>query len=156
MVFLRLVAACAAALCLCAPATAMTDGPAPLDFVWPVDGTITSPFGNDNGRWHPGLDIGMLRSLIVRAAAAGVVTKVGTPAGLAGYGNIVVVQMWPGFEAVYAHLSSWHVRVGESILAGEPIAIAGCTGWCTGTHLHFELREAARPVNPLSFLAASS
>jgi murein DD-endopeptidase MepM/ murein hydrolase activator NlpD len=156
MALLRLLAAYAVALWFVAPAAAMTDGPMQFDFVWPADGTITSPFGNDNGRWHPGLDIGMLRSLTVRAAATGVVTQVGMPAGYDGYGNVVVVRMWSGFEAIYAHLSSWHVRVGESVFAGEPIAVAGCTGWCTGTHLHFELRQATRPVNPLFFLRVTS
>jgi murein DD-endopeptidase MepM/ murein hydrolase activator NlpD len=149
---LRLVAACAVALWLCASASAMTDGWRSPGFVWPADGTITSPFGNDNGRWHPGLDIGMLRSLTVRAAASGVVTEVGTPPGYAGYGNVVVVRLWPGFETMYAHLSSWQVRLGETVFAGEPIAVAGCTGWCTGTHLHFELRQFARPVDPLAYL----
>ena len=150
---LRLVAACAVALCFAAPAAAMTDTPMlQVDFVWPANGPITSPFGNDNGRWHPGLDIGMLRSLTIRAAAPGIVTDVGVPPGYAGYGNVVVVRIWPGFDALYAHLSSWHVHVGESVFAGEPIAVAGCTGWCTGTHLHFELRQSARPVNPLQFL----
>ena len=140
------------ALCVCAPAQAMTDGPTQLAFVWPAQGTITSPFGNDNGRWHPGLDIGTLRSLTIRAAASGVVTSVGTPPGYAGYGNVVTVRMARGFEALYAHLSSWHVRVGTHVTADEPIAVAGCTGWCTGTHLHFELRENGSPVSPLLFL----
>jgi murein DD-endopeptidase MepM/ murein hydrolase activator NlpD len=152
MVALRWSAALTAALVFCTPASAMTDGPTPVQFVWPADGTITSPFGNDRGRWHPGLDIGMLRSLTVRAAAPGVVAEVGVPPGYDGYGNVLVVRMWPGFEALYAHLSSWQVRVGETVFAGEPIAVAGCTGWCTGTHLHFELREAEQPVDPLPFL----
>jgi murein DD-endopeptidase MepM/ murein hydrolase activator NlpD len=145
-------AACCTALFFCASASAMTDAPLKIDFVWPADGTITSPFGSDFGRWHPGLDIGMLRSLTVRAAAPGVVTQVGTPYGYDGYGNVVVVRMSPGFDALYAHLALWHVRVGENVFGGEPIAVAGCTGWCTGTHLHFELREAARPVDPTPFL----
>ncbi|MDX6411514.1 MAG: hypothetical protein QOE91_1030, partial [Gaiellaceae bacterium] len=50
----RVVIAALAALCLCAPASAHTDGARQLAFVWPADGTVTSPFGNDNGRWHPG------------------------------------------------------------------------------------------------------
>jgi murein DD-endopeptidase MepM/ murein hydrolase activator NlpD len=141
-----------AALCFCTPAAAKTDGPAQLGFVWPAEGSITSPFGNDNGRWHPGLDIGILRSLTVRAAAPGVVKQVGMPVGYEGYGNVVLVQMAPGFEALYAHLSSWHVRVGEQVVAGEPIGIAGCTGWCTGTHLHFELRDHGSPIDPLLWL----
>jgi murein DD-endopeptidase MepM/ murein hydrolase activator NlpD len=156
MRLLRLLAASAVALTFVPTASAMTDGPMEFGFVWPADGTVTSPFGDDNGRWHPGLDIGMLRSLTVRAAASGVVTEVGTPAGYDGYGNVVVVRMWPGFDAIYAHLSSWHVHVGELVLGGEPIAIAGCTGWCTGTHLHFELREATQPVNPLWFLPSAT
>jgi murein DD-endopeptidase MepM/ murein hydrolase activator NlpD len=149
---LRLVAAFVAALAFCASASAMTDGPVQLGFVWPVQGTITSPFGNDNGRRHPGLDIGSLRSLTVRASATGVVKEVGTPVGFDGYGNIVLVHVAPGFDALYAHLSSWGVHVGEHVLADEPIGVAGCTGWCTGTHLHFELREAGRPVDPLYYL----
>jgi murein DD-endopeptidase MepM/ murein hydrolase activator NlpD len=148
----RALLAALAALCMCAPAQAMRDGPAQLQFVWPAQGTITSPFGNDNGRWHPGLDIGILRSLTVRAAASGVVTEVGTPVGYEGYGNVVIVRMAPGFDALYAHLSSWHVHVGARVVPDEPIAVAGCTGWCTGTHLHFELRENGRPVSPLRFL----
>lgn len=148
----RRVLAAVAALCVCAPAQAKTDGPTQLPFVWPAQGTITSPFGNDHGRWHPGLDIGILRSLTIRASAPGVVTGVGTPPGYMGYGNLVIVRMAPGFDALYAHLSSWRVRVGAHVTADEPIAVAGCTGWCTGTHLHFELRESGRPVNPLRFL----
>jgi murein DD-endopeptidase MepM/ murein hydrolase activator NlpD len=149
---LRLVAAFVAALGFCTSASAMTDGPTQLGFVWPAEGTITSPFGDDNGRWHPGLDVGILRSLTVRAAAPGVVTDVGTPVGYEGYGNVVIVRIAPGFDALYAHLASWHVRVGDVVIADEPIAVAGCTGWCTGTHLHFELRERGRAVNPLLYL----
>ena len=141
-----------ASLCACAPAQAKTDGPSQLQFVWPAQGTITSPFGNDNGRWHPGLDIGTLRSLTVRAAADGIVTRVGMQPGYDGYGNVVVVRMARGFDALYAHLAAWHVRVGWHVSANEPIAVAGCTGWCTGTHLHFELREWGSPVSPLEFL----
>ena len=119
--------------------------------VWPAVGTITSPFGRDHYRWHPGIDIGMLRSLTVRAAQGGVVEQVGEPAGFSGYGNIVEVKAGP-YEELYAHLSSWHVRVGQRLSAGEPIAIAGCTGSCTGTHLHFEVRYRGHAVSP--FLTA--
>ena len=148
----RALAAALCALVFCAPASAMTDGPAQLGFVWPANGTITSPFGYAEGRWHPGLDIGILRSLSVRAAAPGVVTSVGTPVGYEGYGNVVIVRMAPGFDALYAHLSSWRVHVGEFVVADEPLGVAGCTGWCTGTHLHFELRQFGLPVDPLHFL----
>ncbi|HEV2592669.1 MAG TPA: M23 family metallopeptidase [Gaiellaceae bacterium] len=115
--------------------------------VWPANGTITSPFGRDGYRWHPGIDIGTLRSLTVRAAQGGVVDKVGEPAGFSGYGNVVEVKAGP-YEELYAHLSSFHVSVGQVVTAGEPIAIAGCTGSCTGTHLHFEVRYHDEAVSP--------
>ena len=151
----RLIAVAAAALALCVPATAWahTDSPRQLTLAWPAQGTVTSPFGDDNGRWHPGLDIGILRSLEVTAAAPGVVTEVGEPAGFDGYGNIVEVDLGGGFEALYAHLASWSVRVGEPVWAGEHLGEAGCTGWCTGTHLHFELREDGTAVDPTALMS---
>jgi murein DD-endopeptidase MepM/ murein hydrolase activator NlpD len=114
---------------------------------WPAEGTVTTPFSSV----HPGLDIGILRSLVVRAAQPGTVVAVGQPRGFEGYGNIVEIADGRGFTSLYAHLSDWRVRVGEPVLQGQWIGTAGCTGWCTGTHLHFEMRLRGRPVNPLRF-----
>jgi murein DD-endopeptidase MepM/ murein hydrolase activator NlpD len=125
--------------------------PAPAWSVWPASGTVTSPFGDDAGRWHPGIDIGILRSLEVRAASPGRVIAVGERAGFEGYGNVVQVALGGGYMALYAHLAAWSVRVGDEIEAGQLIATAGCTGSCTGTHLHFELRRGDRPVDPMRF-----
>ncbi len=119
--------------------------------VWPANGIVTAPFGDDAGRWHPGIDIGILRSLEVRAASPGRVIAVGEPRGFEGYGNIVQVALGGGYTALYAHLAAWRVRVGEEVEAGQPIATAGCSGSCTGTHLHFELRLGDGPVNPMRF-----
>jgi murein DD-endopeptidase MepM/ murein hydrolase activator NlpD len=115
--------------------------------VWPAQGVITSPFGRDGYRWHPGIDIGSLRSLTVRAAQSGVVENVGEPAGYEGYGNIVEVKAGP-YDEIYAHLAAWKVKVGQLLRAGQPIATAGCTGSCTGTHLHFEVRYRGEAVSP--------
>ena len=70
---------CAVLLALVFPAaaTAHTDAGWQVSLRWPAEGTVTSPFGPDGARWHPGLDIGVLRSLDVRAAAEGVLTTVG-------------------------------------------------------------------------------
>jgi murein DD-endopeptidase MepM/ murein hydrolase activator NlpD len=125
--------------------------PAPSWSSWPADGTVTSPFGYDNGRRHPGIDIGMLRSLAIRAAQPGRVIAVGMPVGFEGYGNVVEVALGSGYTALYAHLASWRVRVGARLSAGQRIATAGCTGWCSGTHLHFELRRNGVAVDPLRF-----
>jgi murein DD-endopeptidase MepM/ murein hydrolase activator NlpD len=147
-----LLCAALAALLFPAMSAAYTDGGPPLTLRWPAGGTITSPFGQDGYRWHPGLDIGILRALDVRAAAAGVVTKVGYVQGYEGYGSVVVVAHRQGFATLYAHLSQPLAHVGQLVRQGERIGVAGCTGWCTGTHLHFELRLRDVPLDPLLLL----
>jgi murein DD-endopeptidase MepM/ murein hydrolase activator NlpD len=112
---------------------------------------VTAPFGYDAGRHHPGIDIGMLRSLTVRAAQAGRVIASGAPAGFEGYGNLVEVNLGGGYVALYAHLADWRVHVGDEVAAGQRLGTAGCTGWCSGTHLHFELRFRGEAVDPLRY-----
>ena len=119
--------------------------------VMPAQGTITSPFGPDGARWHPGIDIGVLRSLAVRAAVSGRVVLVGEVPGYEGYGNVVVVRS-RGYQEIYAHLATWRVRIGQSVVPGQRIATAGCTGFCTGTHLHFEVRKNGEAVSPFATL----
>ena len=131
--------------------TAPLPSTAPAWSAWPAQGTVTSPFGDDGGRWHPGIDIGILRSSAVRAAEPGRVVAVGERRGFEGYGNLVKVALGNGWVALYAHLAGWRVRVGEHVAAGQRLGTASCTGWCTGTHLHFELRRFGRPVDPLRF-----
>ena len=128
--------------------------PVPTWSTWPASGTVTSPFGDDGGRWHPGLDIGVLRSLAVRAAQPGRVVAVGPRRGFEGYGNLVQVALGGGYVALYAHLAGWRVRTGDEVVAGQRLGTAGCTGWCTGTHLHYELRHDGRAVSPLRFFRA--
>lgn len=155
---MRLAAVLAAALALCAPASAMTDGGPGLALQWPADGTVTRGFGYDpsSGEQHEGIDIGTLQSLDVRAAGPGVVEQVGwvSPA-FDGYGLIVLVDMGNGIEALYAHLSSVGVHAGELVFPGQKLGIAGCTGECTGTHLHFELRDDGVAFDPAPLLPAT-
>jgi murein DD-endopeptidase MepM/ murein hydrolase activator NlpD len=147
-------AALVAALVFPAAAAAHTDFGPQLAFAWPAQGMVTSPFGRDGYRWHPGLDIGSLRSLDIRAASAGVVAQTGYITGYDGYGDVVVVNLGGGFSALYAHLSRTVARVGQQVLPGQLLGIAGCTGWCTGTHLHFELRYRGRPIDPAPLMTA--
>ena len=128
-----------------APVPAATRA-APTALVWPAQGTITTPFVQGG---HPGIDIGILRSLTIRAAAPGRVTLVGQPRGFEGYGRIVLVDVGGGYDALYAHLSRAWVRPGEIVEAGQGLGVAGCTGYCTGTHLHFEVRLHGQAVNPM-------
>ena len=121
--------------------------PSPDWSSWPAQGTITTPFGDG----HPGIDIGILRSLAIRAAQPGTVIAVGQPRGYEGYGNVVEIADGHGYTSLYAHLSGWRVRVGEQVALGQRLGTAGCTGWCTGTHLHFEMRLRGQAVDPLRF-----
>lgn len=133
----------------------MTDGGPGLSLVWPAAGTVTRGFGYDpsSGEDHAGIDIGSLQSLDVTAAAPGVVEQTGyVEPAFDGYGQIVLVDMGSGIEALYAHLSSVGVRVGEPVFTGQKLGHAGCTGYCTGTHLHFELREGGIAFDPAPLL----
>ena len=149
---MRLLLCALVALALAPAALAHTDGGPGLSFLWPAQGTVTSPYGNDNGRWHAGVDIGILRSLDVVAAAPGTVIAVGEPGGFLGYGEIVQVDVGDGLTTLYAHLSQPLVKVGDRVWSGELLGIAGCTGICTGTHLHFELREDGVAIDPTPLL----
>jgi murein DD-endopeptidase MepM/ murein hydrolase activator NlpD len=126
--------------------------PEPFGIEWPASGQVTDGFGPRWGRLHTGIDIGILSKLGVVAAANGKVKAAGYLPGYSGYGLVVLLGHGEGRETLYAHLSRIDVREGEWLKAGEPIGLAGCTGSCTGTHLHFELREGGRPIDPSSFL----
>jgi murein DD-endopeptidase MepM/ murein hydrolase activator NlpD len=150
---LRRFAAAGFAACVCAaPAAAHTDGGRGLAMQWPADGIVSRGYGYDASEWHPGIDIGTLRSLDVRAAAPGVVEATGYQSGYDGYGQIVLVDLGHGLEALYAHLSSIGVSVGDRVWTGRKLGLAGCTGWCTGTHLHFEVREGGVAFDPAPLL----
>jgi murein DD-endopeptidase MepM/ murein hydrolase activator NlpD len=157
---IRALAALFVLLVSAPPALAVPDGDLrtyldhlePLALDWPADGTITDGYGPRWGRMHLGLDIGILNSLDVNAAAAGTVTQTGYLAGYEGYGNVVLVDVGEGFSTLYAHLSSADVAHGQWVAAGTRLGSAGCTGSCTGTHLHFELRRDGVPVDPAPFL----
>ena len=154
---IQISAAVAAALVLVAPAAASHRVPGTLHrglqsmartFEWPAAGTITTPFTS----WHDGIDIGMLRSLTILAAAGGRVELVGYAQGYSGYGNVVVVDVAPHVQAIYAHLSSFEVHPDQRVRMGQVVGVAGCTGMCTGTHLHFEMRVNGVAVDPRYFL----
>jgi murein DD-endopeptidase MepM/ murein hydrolase activator NlpD len=142
-----------ASLVVASTASARPQGSARLQMVWPANGTVTSPFGVWHGNHrHNGIDIGMLRTLRLRSVTNGVVRKVGYAAGYEGYGEIVIIDLPGPYTALYAHLSSIRVRPGQHVRKGQRIGLAGCTGSCSGTHLHFEVRRAGVPVNPMGFL----
>jgi murein DD-endopeptidase MepM/ murein hydrolase activator NlpD len=142
-----------ASLVVAPVASARMDNAARLQMVWPASGTVTSPFGVWRGNHrHTGIDIGMLLTLRVRAVTAGVVRSTGYEDGYEGYGKIIVLDLPGPYTALYAHLSNFAVREGDVVHKGEWIGQAGCTGNCSGTHLHFEVKHRGVPIDPMQFL----
>ena len=88
----------------------------------------------------------------MRAAFAGTVLVAGRAPGYAGYGTIVVIGHPNGLTTLYAHLSRVLVGIGRQVASGDIIGAMGCTGSCTGPHVHFEVRIANQPVDPLRYL----
>ncbi len=127
-------------------------------FLRPVSGPVTSPFGS---RMHPifkrvinhtGVDLGMPMGSKIKAANSGKVIYVGW---YGGYGKVVIIDHGKingiPVTSLYAHMSSYCVSNGSSVYKGQIIGNVGTTGYSTGPHLHFEVRENGKPVNPAKY-----
>lgn len=127
-------------------------------FLRPVSGRVTSPFGNrvhpifKRTIFHSGIDFGMPMGAQVKASNSGKVIYVGW---YGGYGKVVIIDHGKvngvPVTSLYAHLSSYRVSNGASIYKGQVIGNVGTTGYSTGPHLHFEIRENGKPVNPKKY-----
>ena len=119
-------------------------------FAWPLHGAVTSGYGWRWGRMHNGIDIDGTTGDPIRASKAGTVFFAGYDDN--GYGNHVVINHGGGFSTVYAHATTVAVNGGQSVSQGQLIATVGCTGSCTGDHLHFEIRINGSPRDPMQYL----
>lgn len=123
------------------------------NFIWPVRGRITSPYGVRviNGRkdFHAGIDIGGPTGTNIVAAESGRVSYAGY---MRGFGNVIILSHDGGYSTVYAHNSVNKVKKGQYVKKGSIIGKVGRTGNATGSHLHFEIRLSGKPVNPSSYL----
>jgi murein DD-endopeptidase MepM/ murein hydrolase activator NlpD len=123
----------------------------PLEF-----SRVTSSFSNSRKhpiygfhRAHTGVDFGAPTGTRVKATSDATVVFAGRKGG---YGNVVILRHPNGFETYYAHLSAFAsgIRPGRAVSQGQVIAFVGSTGASTGPHLHYEVRIAGTPYNPLS------
>ena len=117
--------------------------------IWPVNGSISSPFGPRWGRLHAGVDIPAPMGTGIRAADGGSVAIAGW---MGGYGNYTCIQHGGSMSTCYAHQSSIGVSVGQSVSQGQVIGAVGNTGNSFGAHVHFEVRINGSPVDPLGYL----
>jgi peptidoglycan DL-endopeptidase CwlO len=119
------------------------------NFIWPVNGAFTSPFGMRWGRLHAGIDIAAPEGTPIRAAASGSVVLLGWTGG---YGNYTCVAHGGSLSTCYAHQSRYGTSMGANVSQGQVIGYVGNTGNSTGAHLHFEVRINGTPVDPMGYL----
>ncbi|MCB0859287.1 MAG: peptidoglycan DD-metalloendopeptidase family protein [Solirubrobacterales bacterium] len=136
--------------------TELPAGPMPTPstsgFIWPVDGTFTSPFGSRWGSMHEGIDIAAPEGTPIRAAASGTVILMQSEAESGGYGNYTCVDHGGGLSTCYAHQSGFATSSGASVRQGDVIGYVGNTGHSFGAHLHFEVRTSGVAVDPMGYL----
>ena len=118
-------------------------------YIWPLGGAITSYYGPRWGRMHTGIDIDGTSGQPIVASKAG---RVIVASYYGGYGNAVVVDHGGGVTTLYGHMSAFNVSNGQSVSQGAVLGYVGCTGSCTGDHLHFEVRVNGTPQDPMNYL----
>lgn len=120
-------------------------------FRWPVRGAVIAGYGqNVDGVRNPGIDISVPEGTPIKAAENGVVIYSG--AGLKDLGNTVLIRHDNGAVTVYGNASDLKVKRGDKITRGQVIALSGMTGGAKRPKVHFEVRQNAAAVNPMTFL----
>lgn len=139
-----------------AEASSSSSGPAPSagngSMIWPIEGTLSSPFGPRWGRVHEGLDISAPGGSSIKAAASGTVILMQSEAESGGYGLFTCVDHGGGLSTCYAHQSEFGTSVGAEVSQGDVIGYVGNTGNSFGDHLHFETRVDGVAQDPLGYL----
>lgn len=113
---------------------------------WPTEGRVTRGY---SGTVHKGIDIDGSRGDAVRAVAPGKVVYAGT--GIVGFGELLIVKHNDVYLSAYGHNDRLLVSEGQAVQAGQQIAEKGSSGTDT-VKLHFEIREAGKPIDPLRLL----
>jgi murein DD-endopeptidase MepM/ murein hydrolase activator NlpD len=120
-------------------------------FRWPVTGRVIAPFGKrPDGTHNDGINIAVPQGTEIHAAEGGTVAYAGNE--LKGYGNLILIRHDNGWVSAYAHNDSMLVKHDDVIRRGQVIARAGRTGTVDQPQVHFELRQGAKPVDPLPYM----
>lgn len=119
--------------------------------VWPTSGALVAHFGaRVHGQPDNGIDLAALPGMTVRAAATGEVIFAGTEPER--FGQLIVIDHGDGWATAYAYLGKVLIKQGAHVRAGEPIARIGASGEAKKPTLHFELRHANVPQDPVPAL----
>lgn len=122
----------------------------PLPDVVRISSQYGTRFFAGKSEYHPGVDLAAPSGTPIYASGSGVVTRSGW---VNGYGQMIEINHGNGYITRYAHASRLLVSVGERVKSGEEIAKVGCTGRCTGAHLHYEIVQDGQRKNPSAYLA---
>jgi len=104
-------------------------------------------------KFHKGMDFTARTGTPIYATGDGVVEK--ADASLSGYGNHIEIRHGYGYKTLYAHLSKYKARPGQRIKRGDVIGYVGSTGRSEAPHLHYEVYQNGKVVNPLNFYYGS-
>jgi len=125
----------------------------PPTFIWPLSRVeVSSHYGYRRGNLHTGIDLRGPRGTRIYASAAGRVIFSGRKRG---YGLIIVIDHGRGLETAYAHNDRNIAKQGQQVKQGQVVATVGRSGNATGYHVHFEIREHGKAINPTRHLAAA-
>lgn len=127
----------------------ITDRNSGEKFLWPVEGELIARFDLKSRPQNAGIDIAAAPGTPIRASAAGVVIYVGNE--LASYGNLLLIEHHSAYVTAYAHAQRYTIKKGDLVERGQVIGFSGGTNG-RQTAMHFEIRRAAKPVDPLTFL----
>lgn len=136
----------------------ITEDSGSITFVMPIDGVVTSPFGErvhpvfNTTTMHTGVDIDAELGTPIKSSTNGKVKEVGEDQ----YNGKFVRIESGSYEIVYAHCFKTLVKQGQKVSQGDVIAEVGDTGIATGPHLHFEIQENKQPIDPISKLNSAS
>jgi len=115
-------------------------------------GARIDPF-DGKASFHAGIDFVAPTGTNFTSAASGIVISTRQ---LPDFGNVIEIDHGNGLHSLYAHASRILVQQGELVLKGQTIGQVGTTGRSTGPHLHFEVHENGRPIDPQKFLRLDS
>ena len=115
------------------------------DFSAPVVGKVNSQYGWRGSRPHYGLDIKITYGDSIFSIFDGVVRIAKYSKS---YGHVIVIRHNNGIETLYAHLTKRKLKVGDQVNSGDLVGLGGCTGRCSGAHLHLETRYLGEAFDP--------
>lgn len=104
--------------------------------------------------WHPGIDMTAPYGSPIYAIEEGIVEY--ADSSFLGYGKYVIIGHEHNTKSLYAHMSEIETFSGKKVTRGDLIGKVGSTGWSTGNHLHLEIFQNGKPLNPLEVLPIKS